>query len=158
MTTKAAFNAEEWATLAAAPALTAMTVVLADRGGTLRESISMARAYAEARRDEGSELVRELVATPPALDPSGLRGPDDATRQASAKLRQAVDLLEEKATSDEVADYKRFVIAVADTVAGAHREGGFLGIGGTDVSDRERAALDEIRTTLGVGASGGPAG
>jgi hypothetical protein len=46
------------------------------------------------------------------------------------------------------------VIAVAETVAGAHREGGFLGVGGRDVSEREQTALDEIRATLGV-ASGG---
>ncbi len=34
--------------------------------------------------------------------------------------------------------------ALADTVAKAHKEGGFLGIGGTQVSEHEQAALDEI--------------
>ena len=154
MTTKAEFNAEEWSTLSTAPALTGMGVAMIDRGGTLRESMSMARAYAEARRDEGSELVREIVSTPPSIDPAGLRSPGDVSREAADRLREAVTLLEQKATPDELADYRRFVIAVAETVAGAHREGGFLGIGGRDVSEREQAALDEIRATLGVAAGG----
>jgi hypothetical protein len=154
MTTKAAFNAEEWSTLTTAPALTAMSVAMADRGGTLRESVSMARAYAEARRDESSELVREVVSAPPAIDPGDVRSSGDVAREASVRLRDAVGLLEQRATADELADYRRFVIAVAETVAGAHREGGFLGVGGRDVSEREQAALDEIRATLGVAAGG----
>ena len=154
MTTKAAFNADEWSTVTTAPALTAMGVAMADRGGTLRESVSMARAYAEARRDESGELVREVVSTPPAIDPSGMRSPGDVAREGADRLREAVTLLEQKATPDELADYRRFVIAVAETVAGAHREGGFLGVGGRDVSEREQAALDEIRATLGVAAEG----
>jgi hypothetical protein len=154
MTTKAAFNAEEWSTLTTAPALTAMGVAMADRGGTLRESVSMARAYTAARRDESSELVREVVSAPPAIDPSGLQAPDGVSRVAADRLREAVTLLEDKATPEELADYRRFVIAVAETVAGAHREGGFLGVGGRDVSDREQAALDDIRATLGVAAGG----
>lgn len=154
MTTKADFNAEEWSTLASAPALTAIGVAMADRGGTLRESMSMARAYAAARRDEGGELIRELVSSPPAIDPSGMRQPGDVTREAAERLREAVAVLEQKATADEVADYKRFTIGVAEQVAGAHREGGFLGIGAKDVSEAEQAALAEIRTTLGVAAGG----
>lgn len=154
MTTKAAFNADEWSTITTAPALTAMGVAMAERGGTLRESVSMARAYAEARREEGGELVREVVSTPPAIDPATMRQPGDVAREGADRLRQAVALLEDKATPEELADYRGFVIAVAETVAGAKREGGFLGVGGRDVSEREQTALDEIRTTLGVAAGG----
>jgi hypothetical protein len=154
MTTKAAFNADEWSTITTAPALAAMGVAMAERGGTLRESVSMARAYAEARREENGELVREVVSTPPALDPSTMRAPGDVAREGADRLRQAVALLEDKATPEELADYRRFVISVAETVAGAKREGGFLGVGGRDVSDAEQAALDEIRATLGVAAGG----
>jgi len=34
-------------------------------------------------------------------------------------------------------------------VAGAHKEGGFLGIGGKEVSDAENEALDELSMALG---------
>jgi hypothetical protein len=55
-----------------------------------------------------------------------------------------VALLERKATPDEVADYKRFTVTVADKVAAAHREEGVA------VSPAEQAAIDEISTTLGT--------
>lgn len=150
MTTKAVFNAEEWADVTSAPAMTAMSVVAADRGGTLRESVSMARAYTDARRAVSSELIRDLLMSPPVLDPSTFQPGGDAIRQASEELRRAVELLEEKAAPEEVEEYKRFVLELADTVARAHKEGGFLGIGGRQVSEREQEALDAIAATLGV--------
>ena len=61
------------------------------------------------------------------------------------QLREAVKLLERKATADEVAAYRRFVLTLADKVANAHREGGEA------VSDAERAAIEEISASLGGG-------
>jgi hypothetical protein len=58
-------------------------------------------------------------------------------------LRDAVELLERKATPDEVEGYRRFVLTLADKVANAHREGG------AGVSEAERAAINEISTALG---------
>lgn len=46
--------------------------------------------------------------------------------------------------------YKRFVMTVAQAAAGAHKEGGFLGIGGTQISDAENHALDELSNALGA--------
>ncbi len=69
MTRKAEFNAEEWSTVTAAPALAAIAVAAADRGGTLREGMSMARTYQEARRTEHTELVEELLPRRPASRP-----------------------------------------------------------------------------------------
>jgi hypothetical protein len=59
-------------------------------------------------------------------------------------------ILEEKATPEEVDAYKRFVVTVAQAVASAHKEGGFLGIAGKEISDAENEALDEISRTLGA--------
>lgn len=145
MTRKAAFNAEEWAVIARAPFLTAMLVIAADRGGTVRESMAISRAYGAARAQQGDELLEEILATPPAIDPAKTpRTAEDLRREAPATLREAVEILNRVATEDEVVAYKRFVFSLADTVARAHREGGFLGIGGTEVSEHEQAALDEI--------------
>ena len=41
MTSKADFNAEEWSKLVEAPALVALRVIAADRGGKVRESLSL---------------------------------------------------------------------------------------------------------------------
>ena len=49
---------------------------------------------------------------------------------------------------DEESAYKRFVLGVAQAAAEAHKEGGFIGIGGKRISDEERVALDEIEAML----------
>jgi hypothetical protein len=145
MTTKAEFNAEEWSAIANAPFLTGMLVIAADRGGTVRETLAISRAYATAREEQADDLVKEILATPPAIDPAKRpRTPEDLRREAPAALREAIEILTRVATEDEVIAYKRFVYSLADTVARAHRESGFLGIGGTEVSEHEQAALDEI--------------
>src|SRR3954454_16164989 len=143
MATKADFNAEEWSVITTAPALAAMFVSAADRGGTLRESLSASRAYASARAQDGGQLLRDVLASPPVLDPRAQ--PADLQNVAPAKLRDAIRTLERHTDDDEggSAD-QRCVYSVAEAVPHAHREGGFLGIGGTDVSEREQAALDQI--------------
>jgi hypothetical protein len=46
-----------------------MIVVTAQRGGSFRESMVMAKAYVEARRQHGeSELLDEIVAAKPERD------------------------------------------------------------------------------------------
>jgi hypothetical protein len=146
MTTKSEFNADEWERVARAPALGAVTVMLADRGGAIRESIALGKAYAEAKRDGGSELLEQLVASPPSLDPQSVKQPDQIPEQISAAVRT----VEEKATPEEAQDYRKFILRLADVVAHAHKEGGVLGIGGKEVSAEEQAALDRLESTLGA--------
>jgi hypothetical protein len=80
MTTKSEYNAEEWDRIAQAPALAALAVIIADRGGAIRESIALGKAYAEARRDAGSELIEQLVASPPHVDQASLGPPSRLAR------------------------------------------------------------------------------
>jgi hypothetical protein len=151
MTGKAEFNAEEWQTVVEGPVLAGLRVVAASRGGTIRESLAVAKVYAAAREKQGdSELLDALVASPPAVDAREVRerGGDIAT-VSSDRLREALRLLGEKATPEEVEEYKAFVVEVARTAAEAHKEGGFIGIGGKPISEEEQAALDEIQTVLG---------
>ena len=154
MTKKADFNADEWATVVEGPLLAGMRVVTAGRGGTIRESLAMGKVYAQARQQQGdSELLDELVASPPALDPARVKGGGDIETIVAERLRDALALLEQKATAEEVAAYRSFVAGLADTVAKAHKEGGFLGVGGKEVSEEEQAALDEIAALLGDGGT-----
>ena len=52
--------------------------------------------------------------------------------------------LERKATPEELEDYRRFVLNLADKVAAAHREGG------QSISPAEGAAIEEIAAALGT--------
>src|SRR5947209_680603 len=146
MTRKAEFNAEEWSTVVNGPVYAGMQVIAAERGGTLRETLAMGRVYQAARERHGeNELLDELVATPAAIDPEKVRDAGQNIGEITAQqLHSAIGILEGKATPAEVDAYKTFVMTVAQAVAGAHKEGGFLGIGGKQISDAEERALDDI--------------
>ena len=148
MTTKADFNADEWERIAQAPAFAGLMVILADRGGSFRESIALGKTYAEARRGAGSELLEQVVASPPHVHPKSI-SPD----QLPELIREALRIVEEKATPEEAEEYRQFILRVADVVAHAHKEGGVLGIGGTEVSEQEQAVLDQLASTLGTSAA-----
>jgi hypothetical protein len=150
MTKKADFNAEEWSTVVEGPVLAGMRVVTADRGGTIRESLAMGQVYTQARQQHGeSELLDDLVSSPPAIDRQRVGAAGDLSKVSAERLREALEVLEQKASPEEIEAYKRFVVNVADAAAKAHKEGGFIGIGGKQVSESEQAALDEIKATLG---------
>jgi len=119
MTAKADFTEAEWASILEGPPSAGMLVMFAQRGGTLRESFAIAKAYVEARQHHGqSELLDEIVAAKPQMDHTRYHSP-------------------------ELAEYRQFVIAVAEKVAAAHREDGQA------VSPAERAAIDQITQALG---------
>jgi hypothetical protein len=159
MTKKAEFNAEEWETVVEGPVFAGLRVIAADRGGTIRESLAMGRVYQEARKQQGqSELLDDLVGSQPSIDRARAQQEGgEIAALAKERLTEAMRLLEEKATPEEVDSYKRFVMTVAQAAAAAHKEGGFLGIGGQKVSEAEEKALDEISITLGPPPSGGAA-
>jgi hypothetical protein len=149
MTGKADFTPEEWSLILSGPPTAGLVVVTAQRGGTLRESFSIAKAYAEARKQRGeSELLDEIANAKPEMDHTRHRSVEELKESSLARLRDAVALLERKATPEEVDEYRRFVLDLAQRVAEAHREG-FLGLGGERVSDAEREAIDEIAAALG---------
>ena len=148
MTAKTDFTEEEWKTVLEAPPSAGLIVIASDRGGSIRETFSMAKAYTEARKEHGeSELLDEIVSTKPKVDRGGAHSPEEMKATALQHLRDAVAVLERKALPEEVEDYRRFVLTVADRVANAHREGGH------QVSDAERAVLEEIAAALGTSAA-----
>jgi hypothetical protein len=151
MTRRADFNAEEWSTVVNGPLYAGMYVIAVDRGGTLRETAAMRRVYEQARTQSGaSELLDELLKSPPSIDPDRLREEGgNLASLASKELTEASRIIEAKGTPQEVEDYKRFIWTVAQSVATAHKEGGFLGVGGKPISEAEQHALDEISTALG---------
>ena len=145
MTSKAAFSSEEWKAVLEGPPSAGMVVVTAARGGMIRESIAMSKAYAEARAQHGeSELLDEIVAAKPEIDHTRYHSAAELRDSGLKHLRDAVALLETKATAGELADYRRFVLSLAGKVAAAHREEG------QSVSPAEAEAIQEITAALGT--------
>ncbi len=147
MTTEADFSEQEWELVREGPTSAGMIVITAQRGGTFRETISMAKAYAQARQQHGqSELLDAIVAAKPEIDHSRYPSAEELKEHALARIRDAVALLETKATPQELDEYKHFIVSLAEEVARAHREGGR---DEDPVGDAERAAIAAIVNAVG---------
>ena len=147
MTTKADFTEQEWELVLEGPTSAGMLVITSQRGGTLRETVSMAKAYAEARQQHGqSELLDAIVAAKPEVDHSRYGSRDELKERCLAHLCDAVALLDGKATAQELDEYKRFIVNLAEEVARAHREGAR---DEDPVGDAERAAIAAIVSAIG---------
>jgi hypothetical protein len=76
-----------------------------------------------------------------------------AREEAIHILKALVALLDGRATPEEAAGFKEWLMHIATRAAEAGKEDqGFLGRGGVMVNDAERAALAEVATLLGVSA------
>jgi hypothetical protein len=135
MATKADFNAEEWSKLVEAPLLAGLRVSGASGGGKIREAVAVAKVYAAARQAHGDSALL----TAPGDDPSAV---------VTARLHEALGIVDTKGSPEDADAYRKFVVAVARGAAEAHKEGGFIGIGGRKISDEEAAALKEIQAVV----------
>jgi hypothetical protein len=141
MTGKADFSPEEWEVVLKGPPSAGMIVITAQRGGTFRESFSMAKAYAEARKEHGdSQLLDEIASTKPEIDHTRYHSAEELKEHGLQHIRDAVALLEAKASPEELDEYRRFALTLANRVAEAHK----------GVSDAERSAMEEIAQALGT--------
>lgn len=141
MTGKADFSQEEWELVREGPPTAGMVALMAESGGSFRESFALAKAYAEARKEHGeNELLDALVAEKP--DVKRYKSSEELESQGLGRLSEAVALLEQKATVGEVATYRKFALDVARRVAEAHKEGGQA------MSEGERAAIEKIEASL----------
>jgi len=115
MTGKSDFTEEEWKTVLEGPPSAGLIVAAASKGGTFRESFAMAKAYAEARKEHGqSELLDEIESAKPEVDRHGIHSFDELKAKGLQHLRDAIAVLDSKATPDELAAYRRFVLSVAE--------------------------------------------
>ena len=144
MTGKSDFTEQEWDTIRKGPPAAGLVVASAAKGGTFKESFAIAKSYGEARQQHGaSELLDAIVSARPEVEHHLYHSYGELKKAGLDEVRDAVGVLETKATPDEVNDYRRFVLTLSDHVANAHREHG------TAVSDTEQAAIADITAALG---------
>src|SRR5260370_25461316 len=103
---KADFTEQEWQLVLEGPPSAGMIVVTAQRGGTIRETLAIARAYVEARQQHGeSQLLDEIVAARPEIDHTRYHSVEELKQHGLEHLRHAIALLERKASPDEAEGY-----------------------------------------------------
>ena len=66
------------------------------------------------------------------------------------ELRSVYALLEDRVAPEDVDDYREWMRTAAQRAALAAKEGGFLGIGGKRVSEREQEMLETLGEIFGV--------
>jgi hypothetical protein len=158
MTRQESFSNDEWALLGDAPLAAAAAVAVASPGGGRREAAAMVEGWREAgARFGSSELMGEVVA---GLDPEARQGGsaggagytyDTIIDEAVDLCSRAVALLGARAAPEEREEYMAFVINLAERVAWANSEGGFMGVGGEAMSREERTVMGAVARALGYG-------
>ena len=164
MTAKTDFTPEEWKQVLGSVMIAGMAVTLADPSGLIgltKEGLASGSALVSAKSDPNfNSLVKAVVAD---FETSGGRaaardfikttvaGKQAAEMKAAllAALGGAGSILDTKASAEAPA-FKAWLSQIAQRVAEAAGEGGFLGFGGVRVSDAEKATLDEISKALQV--------
>jgi hypothetical protein len=147
MTTHADFTEEEWKTVLEGPTSAGMIITTAERGGSFREAMAMAKAFTEARKDHGaSELLDEIVTHRPKTERVKAHSKEEMKDQYLQEIRDAVALVAAKATPAELGDYRLFVVSLAKKVAGAKKEKG----SDDGISPAEASAITEIEAALGA--------
>lgn len=109
-------------------------------GNTLVTSIIVAIRERVAAEEAFPDYVK--VATAP-----------DAASTARDILSAVAQLVDARAGADEATGYKQWLVKVANVTAkGAVEDRGFLGHGGVQVNEAERAAIAEVSRLLGLTA------
>ena len=163
MTTKADFTDDEWARLERAPMVAGMAITLADPGGPIevvKESMAAIKTVLEAAKAGGHGELVDAVAKDVAEKTQHRQNPlgDFKPRGAQAgeqildELRGVNELLNEKATPEEAAAFREWLLTAAQRAADAAKEGGFMGFRAERVSEGEQQMLDKLGEVLAAPA------
>ncbi|QTD46451.1 hypothetical protein [Ottowia testudinis] len=165
---------DELQLLAALPQSIGSAVAFAGRSGlfgTGKEMFASGQALMAGVKDyPGNALIQAIVPDPSAADKSaeldqarktrdwamarmkakGITSAEKLTAQTLEDAGEAAQLLDTKVDPAEAAQYRQWALGVAEKVAMASTEGGFLGFGGTRLSEEEQKLIGALRAALGA--------
>jgi hypothetical protein len=160
MTTKSDYTDDEWATLVRAPIVAGMAITIADPGGPIEVAKEvMATLRAATTPSQDAELVTAVSQELTALakqrqNPAAGFKPKGAMagEQILDEIRRVNEILNAKASPEEAAAFRAWLLDVAQHAADAAKEGGFMGFGAEQVSAGEQDMLARLGSALGVEA------
>jgi hypothetical protein len=161
MTSRADFTDAEWERLGRAPLLVGAAVSMADPGGpfdAIKETTAALQTIVAAAQSGDRGPFVQAVAADVAERAKRRESPlgdfrlDRArgSEQILDELRAVNALLEDRTTPDETGAFRDWLKAAAQATALAAREGGFLGFGGEQVSEREQQMLEQLGAIFGA--------
>lgn len=164
MTVPAGFTPEQWQVIVRLPVEVAAAATVAEpthEAGTTRELLAALSTLLS-----GAKLLRHNALVQAAFDDYKQDGrgeaailelsqdpPPDLPERALASVRQAGEILAGRADQDEATEFKLWIRGIAADIVTSSSSGGFLGIGGTSVTDAEETFLDRLTATLGLDSS-----
>ena len=158
MTTKSDFTEDEWSRIVRAPFVAGMAISLADPGGPIeatKETMATLKSATNppSREQLLAEVALEIQAmTQQKQSPLGGYRPSasgaPAGEQLLEELRAVQAVVAAKAAHEEAAAFGRWLVAAAQAAADAAKEGGFMGFGAEQVSEREEAMLNQVRAAV----------
>ena len=172
MSQKSNFTEDEWFLLSSAPAMIGSAMSSAASSGvigTVKElSASMKSTVAALKDYPDSSLIQELLQkaenwdaakdkmkdyrerSKAKLEAGNIKSREELHNLAMDDCRKAIALVDEKCSAADAAAYKEWTLKIANNVAEAASEGGFLGFGGERISPEESAMLAQIEGILGI--------
>jgi len=161
MSESAPFSPVEWTVLTELPIRVLASAMRADESGELgllmQQATGLTELSSRANEYSSSDLVQRI------FEHYKSHGDGEAqTLQLSEqwierllpdtilRARQATEILAAKADIDDAGAYKLWLLETAAAVCAAARTGGFLGIGGERISEKEQAYLDELAAAFEI--------
>jgi hypothetical protein len=157
MTAKTDFTEDDWTRVVRAPFVAGLAISLADPGGP----IEAAKETTATLKSATNPPSREQLLTEVALELQDMvqhrKNPlksfhftkdSSPGTQVLDELRAVQGIVAGQASAEEAEAYGRWLLATAQAAAQAAKDGGFMGFGAKQVSDREQAMLDQVRSAV----------
>jgi hypothetical protein len=158
VTTKSDFTDDEWSRIVRAPFVAGMAISLADPGGPIEATKeTMATLRSATNPPSREQLLAEVALEIQSMaqnkqSPLGGYRPSaegaSTGQQVLDELRAVQAVVSAKAAPDEAAAFAEWLVTSARAAADAAKEGGFMGFGAQQVSDREEAMLTQVRAAV----------
>jgi hypothetical protein len=164
------YSENEWSTVLSVPQLVGLAMTGAGSSGILgstKEMFASARSMMQAKKEYGSNSVIQAI-LPDTTDASkaledaknqrsvimerlkskGIKTAEELNEMILSDCKEAITVLEQKESPEVVADYKKWILEIAENVANAAKEGSFLGFGGERFSKNEQDLFEKLKSTL----------
>jgi hypothetical protein len=148
--TKAKYLPSQWNDIRLGAAAVAVRVMGASPSGFVgaaKEVAALSKTLAASRKDASPTSILNL-AFETELGADDFKKLPEGGPALVGVAQRAMQAIATNSPAD-VLPYGRLLVDAATCVAKASKEGGFLGIGGTRVSEQEQEAIDEIRAAVG---------
>lgn len=165
------YSAKDWETISLLPSVVGAAAACAGTNGLfgmIKESMSNVQTMlGGVKQYPNNQLIKAV--SPDMTDRKAAKQTAMAQREAfkmklkNAKIKKREDLmrlaldetiavvkmLPASANQQEIAEFKTWIQSIAQKVAESAKEGGFLGFGGTVVSEGEQQFLNDLELALG---------